>query len=89
MAFTDTHILESDLVGITKHDFDVVALAGMDGSAGLLVLNQFGLTTDMDLLASRVRLPFTRLLVGVENPKDPAAVERVLTQLSWPSYPPF
>jgi hypothetical protein len=28
MAYTDTLILESDLTGITKHDFNVVALAG-------------------------------------------------------------
>lgn len=89
MAYTDTYLLESDLTGYTKHSFDVVTLAGMDGAPGLLVLNQYGLTTDMDALATRVSRPFTRLLVGVEDPRDPAAVERVRASLSWPSYPPF
>lgn len=45
MAYTDTHTLESDLEGIAKHAFDVVALAGMDGSAGELALsggNRYG-----------------------------------------------
>lgn len=89
MAYTDTLILESDLAGLTKHHFEVVALAGMDGAAGLVVLNQFGMEADMELLAQRVRRPITRLLVGVEHPGDLAALERVRAALSWPSYPPF
>ncbi|WP_457425595.1 hypothetical protein [Roseateles sp. P5_E7] len=89
MAYIDTHILESELAGTTKHDFDVVALAGMGGSVGALVTNQFGVATDMDELATRVRRPFTRLLVGVEDPRDPATVERVRAQLRFPDYPPF
>jgi hypothetical protein len=89
MAYTDTLILESDLAGMTKHDFDVVALAGMDGRVGALVQNQFGVETDMEELAQRVSRAFTRLLVGVENPRDPAAVERIRAELRWPSYPPF
>jgi hypothetical protein len=89
MNYKDTLILEADLAGITKHDFDIVALAGMDGGVGALVLNQFGMETDMDELAQRVRQPFTRLVVGVEDPRDPGAVERVRAELRWPSYPPF
>ncbi|RYG88002.1 MAG: hypothetical protein EON59_05755 [Alphaproteobacteria bacterium] len=89
MAYIDIHLLESELDGITKHRYLVVALAGMDGSVGELVSNQFGLDTDMEALAQRTQRPFTRLLVGVENPRDPAAVERVRQALSWPSYPPF
>lgn len=89
MAYIDTVILESDLVGITKDDFAIVAPAGMDGGVGALVMNQFGKDTDMDQLAQRARRPFTRLLVGVENPSDLAAVERVRAELRWPSYPPF
>jgi len=89
MDYTDTHLLESDLEDTTKHSFDVVALAGMDGRVGALVQNRFGMETEMDKLAQRVCRPFTRLLVGVEDPQDPAAVDRVRSELSWPNYPPF
>ncbi|MFG6433000.1 hypothetical protein [Roseateles sp. LYH14W] len=68
---------------------EVVALAGMNEAARAVVLNQYGMETDMELLAQRVRRPFTRLLVGIEDPSDLAALERVRAALSWPSYPPF
>lgn len=88
MAYVDTYVLEADIT-CTKHAFDVVALASMAGSPGLLVSNQFGLARDMEQLAARLSRPFTRLLVGVENPNDPAAVERVRCAIAWPDYPPF
>ncbi|MEO6279844.1 hypothetical protein [Roseateles sp.] len=89
MAYPDTLILESDLAGLTKQLFEVVALAGMEGAAGAVVVNQFGMEADMEQQAHRVHRPFTRLLIGIEDSGDLAAIERVRAALSWPSYPPF
>lgn len=89
MTYTDKYVLESDLDGITKHDFEVVMLTGMDGNVGALVLNQYGMGADMEQLAQKVQRRFSRLLVGVEDANDAMAVERVRSALSWPNYPPF
>ncbi|MEO6280144.1 hypothetical protein [Roseateles sp.] len=67
--------LEADLCGVTKHDFDVVALAGMSGQVGALVKNRFGLEIDRETLSRHVRRSISRLLVGVEDPNDAAAVQ--------------
>ncbi len=85
MAYLDTCIIESDAPGIAADDFDIVALTGIDGQVGAVVMNTFGMDTDVEQL--QLLRPVARLLVSVADPHE--AADRIRRALRWEARAPF